>query len=698
LTHGNLLHNLAAIQRCFETAADARGVFWLPLYHDMGLIGGMLETLYCGGTSVLMSPVDFLQRPLRWLQTISRTRATISGGPNFAYDLCVDKITPEERATLDLSSWRLAFSGAEPIRPETLDRFAETFAPCGFQPDAFYPCYGLAEGTLIVSGGAKSERPIIKHFNIGALQQRRVIEAPIGTNTTRSMVSCGRAVLNQDIIIVQPERLTQCAPDEIGEIWVAGPSVAQGYWNNPTITAQAFQAQLADNERGPFLRTGDLGFLHNGELFVTGRLKDLIIIRGRNHYPQDIELTVEQSHSMLRLTGGAAFSIEVDGEERLVVVQELERHHRTANLDEVMQTIREAVASEHELQVYAVVLIKTGSIPKTSSGKIQRHACRAAFLDNTLEVIAHNRLDLTPVEAPAARSEPSFIRKALNAVQDRPARQMLLTLYLQEQVARVLHVAAAQIGSQQPLTAFGLDSLMAIELKHEIETSLGVALPLTEVLQGPSITGLTDLILTHFDAADNTPATAGVVAAPPIESLPAGTLSQGQHSLWFMYQLAPESAAYNVPCAVRIRSALDIPALQRSLQTIVKRHPTLRTAFQVTPTGPVQQLHVDVSVNIDVVEAAAWSEAELNRRLTAEANRLFDLAQAPLLRAQLFRRSEADFILLLVMHHIATDFWSLAILAEELSVLYPAECNNRSITLPRLGHSTATLRAGKPRC
>ena len=678
LTHGNLLHNLAAIQRCFETNVDSRGVFWLPLYHDMGLIGGMLGTLYSGGTSILMSPVDFLQRPLRWLQTISRIRATISGGPNFAYDLCVDKITPEERATLDLSSWGIAFSGAEPIRPETLDRFAEAFAPCGFRREAFYPCYGLAEGTLIASGGAKAEPPIVKSFNIAALQQRQVIEEPPGSGTARSLVSCGRTVPQQEIIIAHPERLTSCAPDEIGEIWVSGPSMAQGYWNNPSVTAQTFQARLADSGRGPFMRTGDLGFLHQGELFVTSRLKDLIIIRGRNHYPQDIELTVEQSHAVLRMASSASFSVEVEGEERLVVVQELERHYRHVDLNEVMQTIREAVTAEHELQVYAVVLIKTGSIPKTSSGKIQRHACRAAFLDNALEVVAQNRLDFTPTETPASQPEPSFIRKALSAVQDRPARQMLLTLYLQEQVARVVHVASDQIGLQQPLAAFGLDSLMAIEVKHEIETNLGITLPLAEVLQGPSITELAKLILAQFETADSTPVATPAASTSPIAPL----LSQGQQSLWFMHQLAPESAAYNVPCAVRIRSALDIPALRRSLQKLLERHPALRTTFTTTTTGPVQQLHNDVSVNLDVVDATTWNESDLAQQISEEANRPFNLEQAPLLRAHLFQRSASDFILLLVMHHIATDFWSLAILAEELSALYPAECSNRSVVLP----------------
>ena len=681
LTHANLLHNLRQIQACFETTSDSQGVFWLPLYHDMGLIGGMLEALYCGGTSTLMSAVDFLQRPVRWLQAISRVRASISGGPNFAYELCIDKITPEERATLDLSCWQLAFSGAEPIRSETLDRFAETFAPCGFRREAFYPCYGLAEGTLIVSGGAKAALPVVRKFSAGALEQRQIVETASTDPAGRTMVSCGRSLSDQQIVIVDPEQLTECPPDRIGEIWVSGDSVAQGYWNQPAATAQTFQARLAGTGRGPFLRTGDLGFLQQGELFVTGRLKDLIIIRGRNHYPQDIELTVEQSHPVLRAGGGAAFSIDLAGEERLVVAQEVERHYRNADLTEVIQTIRQAVAAEHDLQVYAVVLLKTGSIPKTSSGKIQRHACRAGFLDKSLESIASSLLDIQPEATPSVQPETSFILKALRAVQDRTVRYSLLTLYLQEQVARVLHLASAQVNIQQPINGLGFDSLTVIELKHEIETSLGIAVSMSDLLQGPSVAQLADEILVQF--ANGVAAPTGL-PAPQAPSSTEAPLSYGQQSLWFLYQLAPESAAYNVPCAVRVRSPLNVAALQRSLQKILERHPALRTTFAMLPEGPIQRIHPEMELAFQIVEAATWSAATLEAKLAEEAYRPFDLEQGPLLRVYLFRQSASESVLLLVMHHIITDFWSLAVLVEELSTLYPAECAGRTVTLPPL--------------
>ncbi len=352
LTHGNLLHNLELVRRAFQVGPDSMGVSWLPMYHDMGLTG-FLEPLYINAPTFLMSPVAFLQRPLRWLQTISRTRGTTSGGPPFAYDLCIRKITPEQRATLDLSSWDVAFTGAEPVRYETLERFASTFAPCGF---------------------------------------RHVVAATGEDAGARMLVGCGQSLRDQKIVIVHPETLTGCPSDEVGEIWIAGPSIAQGYWNQPEDTERTLHAYLADTGEGPFLRTGDLGFLKDGELFVTGRLKDLIIIDGYNHYPQDIELTVEHSYPALRPGCSAAFSVDVAGQERLVIAAEVERSYlprRVQSLDtkEVVQAIRRAVAEYHELSVYAVSLLKPGAIPKTSSGKIQRHVCRTNFLAGSLDVI-----------------------------------------------------------------------------------------------------------------------------------------------------------------------------------------------------------------------------------------------------------------------------------------------------------------------
>jgi acyl-CoA synthetase (AMP-forming)/AMP-acid ligase II len=405
LTHRNLIHNSELISRAYRTSSESVGVSWLPPYHDMGLIGQILNPLYNGARMVLMSPGAFLQRPYRWLRAISAYRATHSGGPNFAYELCARKITPEQRETLNLSQWRVAFNGAEPIRRETLSLFAGTFAPCGFRREAFHPCYGLAEATLMVSCKSKSGPPAVKTVRAAALEQNRVAEALTIDDGARVLVGSGQTLLEQRIVIADPETLSRCRPDEVGEVWVSGPSVARGYWNLPEETERTFNAYLSDTGEGPFLRTGDLGFLHHEQLFVTGRIKDLIIVYGRNLYPQDIEMSAERSHPALRHGCGAAFSVPVNGEEQLVVVQELEFRQRP-NLAEVSKAIRRAVAEEHGIQLHDVVLLKPGSIPKTSSGKIQRHACKTGFLAGTLEVAADGRPTRNP-----ARVERALIQQ-----------------------------------------------------------------------------------------------------------------------------------------------------------------------------------------------------------------------------------------------------------------------------------------------
>jgi acyl-CoA synthetase (AMP-forming)/AMP-acid ligase II len=388
VTHSNLMHNEQAIEMAFGHSDRTVYVSWLPLFHDMGLIGNVLQSLYLGISCVLMPPVAFLQKPFHWLQAISRYGGTTSGGPNFAYDLCVRKITPEQKASLDLSSWDLAFNGSEPIRAETLEQFAAAFESCGFRKEAFYPCYGMAETTLFIAGGLKTNAPVVSAVDPIALEQNQVVASIAKQESVRKIVGCGKTWLEHKIAIVEPESMTRLSDGQVGEIWVAGSSVAGGYWQKFEQTEQTFNAYLADTKEGPFLRTGDLGFVQHGELFVTGRLKDVIIIRGRNHYPQDIELTVEKSHPSLRTGCGATFSVDDKGQERLVVVQEVERSFlRKLNVNEVIGNIRQAVTQEHDLEVYAVLLLKPGSIPKTSSGKLQRHACRAGFLAGSLDVV-----------------------------------------------------------------------------------------------------------------------------------------------------------------------------------------------------------------------------------------------------------------------------------------------------------------------
>lgn len=344
LTHGNLLHNSRSIRSRFGNSADSRGVIWLPPYHDMGLIGGILQSAYLGAQCYLMSPVSVFGSPLAWLQAVSKYRATSSGGPDFAYDLCVRKITPEQRATLDLSSWEVAFSGAEPVRAETIERFTDAFAPCGFREGAFYPCYGLAEATLLAAGG-KVGSPVRKlTVRKAGLEANRVCRSLAGGEKGVTVVGCGRSLDDQSLEVVHPERLTRSSPGDVGEVWISGPSVAKGYWGRPDETRQTFWARLADTGEGPYLRTGDLGFLHDGELYITGRLKDLIILRGRNHYPQDLERTAERSHPDLQAGGAAAFSVEDDGQERLVVVAEA-LPRRQPDIDTVAGTVRQTRGS-----------------------------------------------------------------------------------------------------------------------------------------------------------------------------------------------------------------------------------------------------------------------------------------------------------------------------------------------------------------
>jgi acyl-CoA synthetase (AMP-forming)/AMP-acid ligase II len=409
VSHENLLENSAHISEAFEITSNTVSVTWLPVFHDMGLTNGIIQPMYAGRGCVLMPPQSFLQRPVRWLRAISHYKATISGGPNFAYEMCARKITSEQRGTLDLSNWNVAYNGAEPVRADTLKRFAAAFASCGFRPNFFYPCYGLAEATLIVSGGVVKNQPILCTTKVAALERNDVVETCDQQLNVRTLVGCGHAMPDTKIVIVHPESLTACSDNEVGEIWVSGPSVTHGYWNRPAETEVTFHAHLADTGEGPFLRTGDLGFLRDGELFVTGRLKDLIIIGGRNLYPQDIELTVEQSHAAVRPGCCVAFSVDVADEERLVIAAEVERRYLRADrcrqdtgagsylkglppqdAEAVSRAIRRAVAEEHDVRVHAAVLLRAGSIPKTPSGKVQRSVCEARFRDGTLEHCAKN--------------------------------------------------------------------------------------------------------------------------------------------------------------------------------------------------------------------------------------------------------------------------------------------------------------------
>ena len=384
VSHANLIANAQSIAEGFRHPKHLWGVTWLPPYHDMGLMGGILQPVYFGAPSAVISPLDFIRRPVVWLEAVSRYQVRTSGGPNFAYELCARTITLAESSNVRLDSWELAYVGAEPVRADTLDLFARKFAPLGFRRESFFPCYGLAEATLYVSGG----RPSVRYLSAAGLREHRVVEKPRpeplqDDADARAIVGCGRPAAALRVSIVNPETGRPCETGSIGEVWVSGPTVASGYWNRPDETRDTFHARLPDSDR-PYLRTGDLGFMQDEELFVTGRCKDLIIVRGRNHYPQDIEDTVVGVSPVIRPGTCAAFSVDSGTEEKLVVILEMPRP-RPERLDVLAGDIRQAVVGAHELQVSTIVMVRPGAIPRTSSGKARRLECRARYLSGALE-------------------------------------------------------------------------------------------------------------------------------------------------------------------------------------------------------------------------------------------------------------------------------------------------------------------------
>jgi acyl-CoA synthetase (AMP-forming)/AMP-acid ligase II/acyl carrier protein len=490
VSHGNLLHNLELISEGFGISSTdptpTTAVFWLPAYHDMGLIGGILMPLFVGGTSHLLAPAAFLQRPHLWLETLSRTKAAISGAPNFAYELCTRKISPQQRDELDLRRWKIAFCGAEPISAEALNAFAETFEPAGFRKEAFYPCYGLAEATLMVTGGKGAGELRTLRADKESLAKNKLAAAHNG-DPSQTLVGCGKPLGNQDVLVVDPQSFEQRGEGAIGEIWVRGGSVASGYWNHPEELWQTFGGRLADGS-GPYLRTGDLGAFHNGELYVTGRAKDVIIIRGRNLYPQDVERTAQEAHEAV--DQGAAFAVSINGHEQLVVVHQVHREHRRGDLAPVVRAIRAAIVEEHEVDPYAIVLLRPGALPLTSSGKVQRGRCRELFEANQLDELTRSVHAGAGDNANAGGASlhqdarPNFLDR-LNDY-----RPETLAVEIQQWIlawlAERVEMDAAELTPTAAFTELGMDSLTALELNVEFEKVLGIRLPPTAALSFPT--------------------------------------------------------------------------------------------------------------------------------------------------------------------------------------------------------------------
>lgn len=487
--HGNLLHNHELLKTFFALDANSRYVNWLPHYHDMGLIGNIMQAVYLGAPSWLMSPSAFIKRPATWLRAIGTYRATVSGAPNFAYQYCVDRIADAQLEGLDLSSWRVAYNGAEPVRASTLVAFRERFARAGLTAEALYPCYGMAEATLIISGGAVDRVATVAHYDRIALEQNRAVPVPADHENAHALVGCGREspVNGQQIRIADPATRQFVEAGICGEIWVSSGSVCQGYLNRPELSDDIYRARAGDGER-TYARSGDLGFLdRDGELFITGRIKELLIVRGRNHYPTDIEQVVQRSHAALAVDGGAAFSIEVAGQEQVVVVQEATREAATRfDLDAIVAAASAALYEAFELQLHAFVLLRPGRVPKTSSGKIQRGVARQQYLAGELQALAAWTLPVQDIDA----AGPVLDDESIDL-----QNEELVQSWLAARIRHYLLAVPADIDPDLPLSNYGLDSSVALQMVEEISRLTRAEMEPTLLWEYPTLNALSARIV-----------------------------------------------------------------------------------------------------------------------------------------------------------------------------------------------------------
>jgi len=670
LTHANLLCNQQMISGAFAHSELTRVCSWLPPYHDMGLIGTILQPLYLGVPSILMPPQAFLQKPLLWLAAISKFRATTSGAPNFAYDFCVDKIEEESMEGLDLSCWDLAFNGAEPVRAETMDRFAKKFASFGFRHSAFFPCYGLAEATLIVAGGEKRSEPRVQAFSKRALEANLARSVASLETAERKLVSCGSPI-GQELRIVDPNTLLSCETGTTGEIWVRGENVAKGYWLQSDQTRETFQAQLKEEDgtkpsMRPWLRTGDLGFYEEGEIFVTGRLKDLIIIRGRNHYPNDLEQTAKEAHLSVRRGNSAAFSFEGEGQERLVLVQEIERGSKSAAA-EAAKAIREGIAEEHELTVYEILIVRLGAIPLTSSGKVRRRQCRQLYLEGKLG--GHTAITL----------KDDVLSKEAGRPPDSSTEKQIAQIWSQQ-------LGLDHVSANDNFFQLGGDSLAGTQIAFSLQETFGVEFPPEILYENQTVellaTAIEQRVGEQKAKIDTYAAERGhaasqfesetTISLKPVDGDEFNTsvlcstsfpLSHQQRRVWFLSKIDPASADYHIPVVLQLKGKLDLEALVKRLEVVSARHEILRAVIGELDGEPHMKILNASRISFEYCDLSNLNEDQKQldyERSKAEIASLpFDLNEGPLWRVQLMRIDNEEYRFFLTAHHLISDGWSI---------------------------------------
>lgn len=667
VSHGNLNANLSHISEAGQTNAESVAVNWLPHFHDMGLVGGILQPLLVGFPSILLPPMSFLQQPANWLWAISKYGGTHCGGPNFGYELCVQKVDPDQIAALDLSSWRWAFSGAERIRQETMQGFVEKFSPYGFQSQAVTHLYGLAEATLFVSGGDIEAEPVYSD----------------------AIAGCGFGRGDIQIIVVDPETCQECPDGDAataGEIWVRGESVSQGYWERDEETRQTFQAFLEETGEGPFLRTGDLGFVREGELFITGRLKDMIIIRGQNYYPEDIEPTVSSAHEALESDGCACFSVERGDAERLVILQEVKREKRHGlDTASVVESIRYAVSRGHALNPHSIVLLKPATLLRTTSGKIRRQACRQAYLEDRLSSlhIWQAQDDIWKTLA-FNLSENSFDASQVRELTGHQ-RRAAITDYLAWVSGKILPLPYSGDLWQKPLEELGLDSLGRMNLLLQVSTDLEIALEF-EALASPEV-NLEDLLGLIEKKLDTAPGpiplnqTADRDWPAPVDLSP------------YMYQFIDQGYAdldrHLLGFYLRTPVGVDAAALESALGAVIGHHDAYSmrlvpddSNFKLIYTadeGATNWTHQ----RIDAASFSAETMRAMRENLIEELQDSISLEHGPLITSCLLDRGGSqNSILIIYSHHFIMDGLSVVIFRRQLEHAYARILAGQDVRLP----------------
>ena len=633
IRHANIIANQRAICTAFGHDEQSTFVTWLPLFHDMGLIGSVLQPLFLGSCCVIMPPHAFLASPARWLRAIHRYRARTSGAPSFGYQLCAARVSPSACHEIDLSSWRVAFNGAEPVRADVMDAFTASFRSCGFRPEAFCPCYGLAEATLFVSGrrggtGATTmewPRSLPGHGSPG----------PEAHGQPTRLVSVGRAWEETEVAIVDPSTRRPCHEGTVGEVWVSGPSVASGYHDRPDETAATFGARTDPVGSREYLRTGDLGFVHDGELYVTGRLKDLIILRGVNHHPHELEWAAERSHTLVRPGCCAAFAVAGHPDDSLVVCAEVRRRARPSVYPDIAEAIVRSVAVECGVTPDEVVLLGAGSLTKTTSGKLRRQSYRDAYLAGAMRVFHRHRL------SPGSDGDSS------GGLED----------LVRQVVAQQLGISPGSIGPDQPLVRLGIDSIGLMRLLHRLEDELDLRVPLAEAMRSATVRWIAG----YAERDARTHLRQGLHPTTDV-------LSAGELALFLDSRRASHPGQYNVAIAVRLRPGDDSTAVADAVDALVECHAAFRTSFEIVEGVPRRRVGPFAPGNLAVVDAARWDAARLQQEIRSSALRAFDLESGPPFRAVLFTTDEGD-VLLLAAHHIIADHWSLEICLRDLRTL-----------------------------